>query len=210
MNQSTSAIKPAIKAVVWDVGNVLIDWDPRHLYRRLIEDEAEIERFLCDICHYEWNLEQDKGRLWSDAIAEKISQFPDHENLIRAYDECWQEMVSGPITGSVEILNSMREKNIPLYAITNFSREKWDIATELFPFLNVFQGVTVSADVRMLKPDPAIYRHFLSSFSLDPAGLLFIDDRIENVKAAVAEGFHAIRFTDAYQLTNDLKAFELP
>lgn len=197
-----------IKAIVYDIGNVLIDWDPKHLYRKLIKDEEEIDRFLNDVCHYTWNLEQDRGRLWADAIAEKIKEFPEHENLIRAYDERWADMVSGPIPGSVEILNELR-KHYPLYAITNFSREKWDVATKTFPFLNVFDGVTVSADVKLLKPDHAIYKHFLETFKLDPATLLFIDDRAENVEAAIECGFNAIQFTNAETLKEDLKELGL-
>lgn len=197
-----------INTIVYDIGNVLIDWDPRHLYRQLIEEEAEMDRFLNNVCHYKWNLEQDRGRLWADAIAEKIKEFPEHERLIRAYDERWTDMVSGPIPGSVEILMELR-KHYPLYAITNFSREKWDVATKNFPFLNVFKGVTVSADVKLLKPDHAIYQHFLETFKLDPATLLFIDDRAENVEAAIQCGFNAVQFTCADKLKSDLKDLDL-
>lgn len=196
-----------IKAVVFDVGNVLIDWDPKYLYRKLIEDEEEIERFLTEVCHYQWNLEQDRGRLFAEAIAGKIAEFPHHEEWIRAYDERWPEMVSGPIQGTVDILNELKDRAFPLYAITNFSREKWDIATQVFPFLNHFNGVTVSADVKLLKPDPVIYHHFLKTFSLEPSTLLFVDDRAENVQAAIDAGFHAVVFTTPEQFRDDLKKF---
>ncbi len=198
-----------IKAVVFDIGNVLIDWDPKHLYRQLIEDEAEIDRFLNEVCHYTWNLEQDRGRLWAEAIAEKTAEFPQHADLIRAYDERWADMVSGPISGTVDILTQLQDNGIPLYAITNFSREKWDVATKVFPFLNAFLGVTVSADVKLLKPDPAIYHHFLKTFDLDPTTLLFIDDRLENIQAAKDIGFHGIVFTTPEDLKSDLQTLNL-
>ena len=204
---SVTSSTPTIKAVVFDVGNVLIDWDPKYLYRQLMTDDAAIDRFLNDVCHYTWNLEQDRGRLWADAIAEKIAEFPEHEALIRAYDERWTDMVSGAIQGSVDILEELHAKKFPLYAITNFSREKWDIATEAFPFLKFFDGVTVSADVKLLKPDPVIYQHFLKTFALDPSALLFVDDRIENVEAARREGFNAVQFTTPEQFREDLKSY---
>ncbi|PZP53654.1 MAG: 2-haloalkanoic acid dehalogenase [Micavibrio aeruginosavorus] len=209
MKQNQDSSTPTIKAVVFDIGNVLIDWDPKNLYRQLIDSEEEIDAFLTDICHYTWNLEQDRGRLWADAVAEKIAEFPDHADLIRAYDERWADMVSGPIQGSVDILMQLKESGIPLYAITNFSREKWDIATEVFPFLNVFLGVTVSADVKLLKPDPVIYQHFLKTFNLDPSTLLFIDDRPENVQAAIDCGFQSVQFFTPEKLAEDLKDYGL-
>lgn len=199
--------KAEIKAVVFDVGNVLIDWDPKHMYRKYIEDEIFLDKFLAEVCHYEWNLEQDRGRLWADAVAQKIAEFPEHEDLIRAYDERWEEMVTGPIQGSVDILMQLKNSGMPLYAITNFSREKWDIAQQVFPFLNVFDGVTVSADVKLLKPDPVIYQHFLKTYALDPSTLLFVDDRIENVQAARDCGFHAVQFFTPEKFAEDLKEY---
>ena len=192
---------------MWDVGNVLIDWDPRYMYRTVIADENAMEDFLRDVCHYEWNLEQDKGRAWVDAIALKTAEFPHHAEWIRAYSERWRDMVSGPIAGSVEILQAMKNANIPLYAITNFSHEKWPVAQDAFPFLKLFDGVTVSGEVKMLKPDPEIYRHFLTSFSLNAGDLLFIDDREENIEAARVEGFHGIVFENAEKLRHSLKSF---
>jgi 2-haloacid dehalogenase len=207
MRENHESSSAAVTAIVFDIGNVLIDWDPKYLYRKLMPDEASMDRFLAEICHYQWNLEQDRGRLWADAIAEKIAEFPEHEQWIRAYDTRWPEMVSGPIEGSVEILQELKAKAFPLYAITNFSREKWDIATEIYPFLTLFDGVTVSADVKLLKPDPAIYAHFLKSFSLRAETLLFIDDRRENIEAARDAGFQAVLFTTPEALRQDLRAF---
>lgn len=200
----------AISAVVFDVGNVLIEWDPRHLYRRLIPDEAAREAFLADICSPDWNLEQDRGRTWAEAIAERVALFPQHEALIRAYSDRWADMVPGEIPGSVAILEALRAAGVPLYAITNFSSEKFTEAQARFPFLTRFIDVVVSAEERLLKPDPAIYRRLLDRNGLAAEACFFIDDSEKNVEAARAVGMRAHHFRNAEGLAVALREAGLP
>ncbi len=199
-----------IDTVVFDVGAVLIDWDPRHLYRKLFADHAAMETFLTDICPPEWNWEQDRGRLWADAIAERIAAHPAHEDMIRAYDTRWPEMVSGPIEGTVKLKQDLMDAGIRICAITNFSAEKWVVATAIHPFLADFDAVIVSGDEKLLKPDPAIYRLLYDRHGVNPASAVFIDDRQDNVDASIATGMRAIRFVDPAQARADLAALGLP
>jgi 2-haloacid dehalogenase len=200
----------AVTTVVFDIGNVLIEWDPQHLYRRLIPDAAERTRFLAEVCTVAWNLEQDRGRSWAEAVAERTALFPEHAALIAAYDSGWQEMVPGPIAGSVAILDELEAAGVPLYAITNFSAEKFVDAVARFPFLNRFRGTVVSAHEGLLKPDPAIYRLCCARHGLDPAACLFIDDSPDNVLGARRAGLQAVRFTGADALRRELRAHGLP
>jgi 2-haloacid dehalogenase len=199
-----------VDTVVFDVGNVLIRWDPRHLYRKLIPDPAEMERFLAEVCTDDWNLEQDRGRSWADAIVERVGLFPRHDALIRAYSERWQEMVPGVVEGTVAILDALRGAGVPLFAITNFSAEKFVEAQRRFAFLGGFRDVVVSAHERLLKPDPAIYRVLLDRNGLEAGRCLFIDDSERNVRGAAAVGMRAHHFRDAAGLVADLRRLNLP
>jgi 2-haloacid dehalogenase len=200
----------AVDVVVFDVGNVLIQWDPRNLYRKLFDDAAAMERFLAEVCTDAWNLEQDRGRTWAEAVAERVPLFPQHEALIRAYAARWQEMVPGEVEGSVAILEALRRAGVPLYAITNFSAEKFAESQARFPFLRGFRDVVVSAQERLVKPDPAIYRLLLDRNGLDPARCLFIDDSEKNVRGAEYVGMRAHHFRDAPTLRAELAALGLP
>jgi 2-haloacid dehalogenase len=195
--------------VVFDVGNVLIRWDPRFLYRKLLPDAAAVEDFLARICPPEWNLEQDRGRSWDAAIAERVAIFPEHAALIRAFSERWHEMVPGEVLGSVAILEELRGRGVPLYAITNFSAEKWAEALPRFPFLGRFRDTVVSAHERLLKPDAAIYQVLLERNKLAAADCLFIDDSLANARGAEAVGMRAHHFTDAATLRADLRRLGL-
>jgi len=194
----------AVRSVVFDVGNVLIRWDPRHLYRKLIPDEREREAFLAEVCTHEWNLEQDRGRSWDEAVAERVALFPRHETLIRAFHERWHEMVPGAVEGTPALLDRLLAAGVPVYAITNFSAEKFGEARLRFPFLGRFRDVVVSGEVRLLKPDPAIYRLLVARNGLDPAEALFIDDSPVNVAGAEAVGMRAHLFEDASRLEGEL------
>jgi 2-haloacid dehalogenase len=195
--------------VVFDVGNVLIQWDPEHLYRKLIDDPAARARFLAEVCTPAWNLEQDRGRSWADAVAERVALFPEHAALIRAYDERWMEMVPGEVPGSVALLEALRETGVPLYAITNFSAQKFAESQARFGFLRRFRDVVVSAEERLLKPDPAIYRVLLARNGLEAGRCLFIDDGEKNVRGAEAVGMRAHHFRDAAGLAAELRALGL-
>ena len=192
------------KAVVFDLGGVLIDWDPRYLYRKLLADEAAVEEFLATVCTPEWNAEQDRGRPFAEGIAELVERHPVHAAAITAYHERWPEMLGGGIPGVVELLAELRAAGVPLYALTNWSAETFGIARERFEFLDWFDGVVVSGEERMVKPDPAIFRLLLDRFGLGPEGALFVDDSPANVAAARELGFDAIQFRDPDRLRRDL------
>lgn len=201
---------PSPTTLVFDIGNVLIAWDPRNLYRKVFDDPARMEWFLSEVCDHDWNLEQDRGRLFADAVAERIALFPDLAAEIRAYDERWPETLSGPIPGSVAILEQARAAGVPNYAITNFSAEKFAVARALFPFLDGFDGIIVSAEERLVKPDPAIYRLLLDRYGLAAGDCVFIDDSPKNVEGARAVGMHAVAFTAPARLAEDLAAMGFP
>ena len=191
---------------VFDVGAVLIDWDPRHLYRKLFDDDAVMERFLAEVCSPAWNLQQDAGRSFSIAVAELSERFPDQAELIRAYDERWQEMVPGAIDGSVGLLHELDAAGVPLYAITNFSVEKFALTRARFDFFERFLGIVVSGEVKLVKPDPAIYYRLLDDYGLAAADCLFIDDSAANVAAAAGVGMRAVQFSSPAQLRAALAA----
>jgi 2-haloacid dehalogenase len=191
--------------VVFDLGGVLLDWNPRHLYRKLFDgDDVAMERFLATVCTSDWNEEQDAGRTFAEACASLKSDHPAHAELIDAWVERQSEMFSGAIAGTVEILAELRAGGVPLYALTNFSAETFPAARERFEFLSWFRGTLVSGDVKMIKPDPRIFEHFLEIFAIDPAHAVYIDDRQNNVDAAVALGMHGVLFTDPPQLRMEL------
>jgi 2-haloacid dehalogenase len=196
----------ATKAAVFDLGGVLIDWDPRYLYRKLLADEAAVEEFLATVCTPEWNAEQDRGRPFAEGVAELVERHPVHAAAITAYHERWTEMLGGDIAGTVELLDELRDTGVPLYALTNWSAETFGIARERFGFLEWFDGVLVSGEERMVKPDPAIFQLLLDRFGLDPGAAFYVDDSPANVAAAGELGFDAVRFTGPEQLRRDLEA----
>jgi 2-haloacid dehalogenase len=184
------------KTVVFDVGNVLLRWDPRHLYRRIFDDEAEMEWFLGNVCTHDWNVEQDRGRDWDEAVALLVKDHPRHERQIRAFHERWNETVYGVFEDNVVLLDRLRKAGVPNYCITNFSGPKFVLAQQRFPFLAGFDGIIVSGDERLLKPDPAIYRLLLTRYGLEADDCVFIDDSKANVDGARSVGMHAIHYVD--------------
>jgi 2-haloacid dehalogenase len=202
-------VSVATKAVVFDLGGVLIDWDPRHLYRKLLADEAAVEEFLATVCTPEWNAELDRGRPFAEGVAELVERHPEHAANIAAYHERWPEMVAGDIPGTVEVLAELRAAGVPLYALTNWSGETFAITRGRFEFLEWFDGLLVSGEERVTKPDPAIFRLLLDRFGLDPAATVFVDDAEANVAAARRLGIDAIRFTGPDDLRRELVARRL-
>jgi len=155
--------------VVFDLGGVLIDWDPRYLYRRLFRgDETAIEHFLSTVCTREWNLAQDAGRSFAEGARLLKRQHPDKAELIDAYGARFDEMMAGPIAGTVEILAELRDRGAPLYGLTNWSAETYPLALKRFEFLGWFRGILVSGEVGATKPDPRIYALVLARFAIDP------------------------------------------
>lgn len=193
--------------VVFDVGNVLLRWDPRNLYRKMFTDEAKMEWFLSSVCTNQWNLEQDRGRSWEEAVDLLIADHPDHAEPIRAFHERWEETVSGVIDENVALLARLREAGVPNYCITNFSSPKFALSQDRYPFLSQFDGIIVSGDERLLKPQPEIYDLLLDRYGLSAADCVFIDDSNANVEGARAVGMHAIHFLEPMDLTAELRRY---
>jgi 2-haloacid dehalogenase len=195
-------------AVVFDLGGVLIDWNPRYLYRSLFGgDDLAMERFLADVCSPAWNLELDAGRSWPEAIDELAARFPAERSLIEAYRARWAEMLGGPIEGTVAILDELRRRGGPgLYALSNWSSETFAIARPQFEFLDWFDAVLISGDVGVAKPDPRIFEHFLARHGLAAESTIYIDDAEANVAAARGLGFQVIHFIDSDALRRELAA----
>ncbi len=205
MNESPSART----VVVFDLGGVLIDWNPRYVYRDLGGSESDIEHFLAHVATPEWNGQMDEGKPFAQAVEERIRDFPDHADWLRAYHARWEDMLGGPIGGTVEILDALRQRGTPLYALTNWSAETFPRARARYDFLAWFRGIVVSGEVEKIKPDPAIFAHLTSDFGIEPAHAVFIDDNRDNVETARGLGFHAIHFTTPDALRADLAALGL-
>ena len=196
--------------VVFDLGGVLIDWNPRYLYRKLFDGQTEaMEEFLATVCTQPWNEEQDAGRPFADACASLKLIHPHKSQLIDAWVRRYDEMLAGPISGSVDILTKLNARRVPLYALSNWSVETFPAALKRFEFLKWFTGVMLSGEAKLLKPDPRIFKLFLENFAIDPALTVYIDDRGPNVEAAMAFGMHGIQFTDAAALRNELMSLGL-
>ncbi len=196
-------------AVIFDLGGVLVDWNPRYLYRKLFADAAAMERFLGEICTTEWNNEQDAGRPFAEAVAMLQARHPEEAERIAAYDLRWEEMIRGPIEETVEVLEELHRRDTPLYALSNWSAEKFPIARRRFAFLNRFRDIVVSGEVGLKKPDPRIFRLAAERFAVAPQDAVFIDDSPANVAAAASIGFRTIRFTDAASLRDELRTLRL-
>ncbi len=190
---------------VFDLGGVLIDWNPRHLYRKLFAgDDTAMEHFLANICTSSWNAQQDAGRSFAEGCASLKSQHPGYDHLIDAWFQRQEEMLGGPIAGTVEILSDLRARQVSLYALSNWSAETFPIALRSFEFLQWFTGILLSGRVRLIKPDPRIFELFFETFAIDPAQASYVDDMPKNVEAATALGMHGILFTDSSALRKEL------
>ncbi len=198
------------RAVIFDVGNVLIRWDVRLLYRQLLPDDAAIDVFLREVDFHGWNLDLDRGLDWDEGVAARSKRFPHRAELIAAFHERWHETVPGEIAGSVAILETLAAADVPLFAITNFAGAKWTETRARYPFLDLFRDVVVSGDERVLKPDPTIYRLCLTRNGLAAANCVFIDDNAANVAGAAAVGIDGIHFTTPEALGDQLRRRGLP
>jgi 2-haloacid dehalogenase len=195
------------KSVIFDLGGVLLDWDPRHLYRKLFDgDEAAMERFLAEICTTAWHLQHDGGRPFAETCAELKLQHPGHDALIDAFGDRHDEMTAGPIVATVTLLERLAAAGVPLYAITNFPAQTFPLARQKFGFLGLFRDVAVSGVERVLKPSVELFNILLRRNGLVAAEAIFIDDSIKNVEAAQALGLHAIHFRSADLLEQELLA----
>lgn len=200
-----------IDTIIFDLGGVLVDWKPEYLYRKVFNGhEKKVEWFLNKVCTSAWNAEQDGGRTIEEAEKIKIAEFPEHADLIRLYYEQWHQMFSGPIEENVDLFKALKATgNYKIYALTNWSAEKWDMALELFPFFHFFDGVVVSGQEKMRKPHQEIYNLIIGKFSIKPENAIFIDDNEENVIAAKALKIHGIHYKSPQQLLNELRSYKL-
>ena len=193
-----------IDTVVFDLGGVLIDWNPRYLYRKLLPDEQSIEEFLATVCTGDWNAQQDAGRPFAEGVEILAAQWPEKRSLIEAFHTRWIEMIGGPISDTVDILRTLRDQGTPIYALTNWSAETFPLVTPTFDFLNWFIGIVVSGEEKLIKPDPAFYELLMQRYDLKPEQLVFIDDSRPNIETADKLGITALHFTSAQNLRNQL------
>lgn len=199
-----------INTVIFDLGGVLIDWNPRYVYRTIFKTEDEIDWFFENIATHDWNENQDAGYPLDAATEDLIKKHPDWENEIRAYYGRWTEMLGGPIQGTVEIFKELKQlPNLRTYALTNWSAETFPIALERYDFLHWFDGRLVSGEEKTRKPFAEIYQKIIDKFSIDPHKAIFIDDNLRNIKGAEALGIRGIHFTDPFQLRNELKGLKV-
>ena len=186
--------------LIFDLGGVVLDWNPRHLYRKLIPDEVAREWFLTEVCSPAWNLQMDTGKPSAEAVAELSARFPDQAGLISAYWDRWPEMLGGPIPGTAELVAELAKSGRELYAISNFNGEVWPATMDAFPVLNCFKDIVISSFVGVCKPDPRIFALALRRFGVAAGNCLFIDDVAANVNGAKAAGIAAVQFTSAAAL----------
>ena len=193
-----------IRAVIFDFGGVLVDWSPHNLYRHFIKQPHEINRFLSEINFAEWNAQQDKGRPFAQAVAELSSEFPQHARLISAFHEHWEDSIVGSIDGTVVILRKLKQLGYPLYGLSNWSAETFPMVREKHTYFDLFDDIIISGEVKMIKPDPQIFRFMLTKFKLEAQARLFIDDSMANIKTANELGFATIHFQSPAQLEIEL------
>lgn len=202
-------MKETVKAVIFDLGQVLIQWDPKLLYRKMFEDEKEMEFFLTKVCPPEWNASLDAGYPFADGVKDRIEIYPDYEPYIRAWHERWIETIGGEISGTVEILKQVMARDYRVFALSNWSAETFPIVAHQYEFLNWFEDVVLSGKEKLIKPNPEIYQRLLERANLKPEECIFIDDSLHNVEAARKMGIHAIQFESPEKLSNTLTELDL-
>ncbi|MCB0586187.1 MAG: HAD family phosphatase [Phaeodactylibacter sp.] len=194
-----------IDTVIFDLGGVLIDWNPEYVFRQVFEEEEEMRYFFEEVCTSEWNLQQDAGRPLKEATEEKVREFPEYEAAIRAYYGRWENMLGGAIQETVRILEQIHARGAHrLYALTNWSHETFPVAQERFGFLQLFEGIVVSGQEKLAKPDHKIYHTLLNRYQARADASVFIDDNAHNVEAAKEVGLQAIHFQGAEPLKEEL------
>jgi 2-haloacid dehalogenase len=198
-----------ITTVVFDVGKVLFEWDLRHLFAKLIEDKADLEYFVTHVVTPQWHFQHDAGRTLADMAAKRTAEFPQFAVLIDAYVTRFNETLPGPVEGSLEIVSELAERRVPLFAITNFGAEFWDMFRPTQPIFDHFGDIIVSGVEKLVKTDPAIYALALERFGLQPGEAIFIDDNHDNVVSARENGFSAHHFTDSGNLRRELTSLNL-
>lgn len=193
--------------LIFDFGGVIIDWNPRYLYRKLFDgDAASMERFLTEVGFIEWNLQQDVGRPFAEGVAELCERFPAYAELIRAYDERWEESIGGLIQPTVAILRRLKRAGFRLHGLSNWSVEKYELVRPKYEFFSWFDTILVSGEVKLIKPDPRIYAVLLERIDRKPGECLFIDDSLVNIVSAGKLGFKTIHFKSPEELERELRS----
>lgn len=190
--------------MIFDLGGVLVDWDPRYLYRKLLADEVAIEEFLARVCTSAWNSQQDAGRSLAEATSLLTAEHPDRAELIAAYYARWDEMIGGPVQETVAVLEELDARGVPLYALSNWSAETFAVVRARLPFLSRFRAILLSGEERMIKPDPRFYQLLFDRHAIDPTEALFVDDVPANIEAARALGIQSHLFRSAAELRGEL------
>jgi 2-haloacid dehalogenase len=198
-----------INTIIFDLGGVLIDWNPRYLYRKIFKTEEEVTWFLQNICTSEWNDEQDAGRSFKEATSELISKHPEYAEAIAAWYGRWEETISGPIQGTVSILKDIKSSgDFRLYALTNWSAETFPWALDNFDFLHWFEGIVVSGVEKCRKPLPEFFHILFNRYKINPSEALFIDDNLLNIEGAKKLGLNTIAFRNPEQLAEELRRWK--
>lgn len=195
-----------VETIIFDLGGVLVDWNPLYLYNKVFDTQKEADQFIANVCDLHWNEQQDGGRTIAEGTALLIQKHPTWESHIRMYYDRWEEMLRGPIQGTVEILTALyNKKNHRLLALTNWSAETFPTALKNYAFLSYFEGILVSGEEKLKKPDARIYQLILDRYSVDPTTSIFIDDNLRNVEAAIRCGIQSIHFKSPEQLRIELR-----
>jgi len=193
-----------MKDIIFDLGGVLIDWNPRYLYKKIFASEEEMEWFLTNVCTPQWNTQQDAGRPFAEGIALVKAKYPKYAAQIEDYFRRWDEMLGGEIKGSVAVLRELKAKGYRVYALTNWSAETFPLARAKYGFLNELDGIVMSGEEKLVKPDPSIYARLLEKFNLHAANCIFIDDNAANISKAADLGFETLLFTGPEKLREKL------
>lgn len=198
-----------IKNIVFDFGGVLLDWNPRYFYHTFFGDEKEMEYFLANICTDEWNAEQDRGRPFSEGIKLLQSQHPEYRDAIQLFADGWGDMLKSEIPNGVELLRELKEQNYHIWGLTNWSAETIQVAYRRYDFFRLFDGIVVSGEENLIKPDKRIYQVLLDRYKLNAEESVFIDDNANNIEAAKELGFKAILFDNVINVRKQLSALLL-
>jgi 2-haloacid dehalogenase len=202
--------KAQITAVVFDIGGVLLDWNPRHLYRQLIDDPAELERFLSTVCSMDWHLTHDLGADTEQSCRQLASLHPEQADLIMAWSRRSEEMIAGTLDGTVDLLTELSASGVRCFALSNMESDKYELRRARYAFFDALDGCVISGLEGVMKPDRKIFEILLTRYGLEPSATVFIDDQAANVAAAAVLGVAAIRFTTAAQLRRELHDLGLP
>jgi|TARA_B110000444_G_scaffold176449_1_gene165105 2-haloacid dehalogenase len=199
-----------IQTIIFDLGGVLIDWNPEYVYLKEFNgDRIKMKWFFENICTSSWNEQQDGGKLMKEATKERVKLFPEYKKLIEMFYGRWEEMLKDEISGTVKIIQDLKKNNYRLIALTNWSAETFPIAIKKYKFLELFEGIVVSGEIKMLKPFKEIYDYTIEKYNLDPKKCVFIDDRLDNVEGAVICGINGIQFESPEKLINKLKELKV-